>query len=125
MLPNYTVSHSQTTTVQFITLSRNKNLAYKDKATIFPGHTMKEYTGSGGITPLILKLRIRRSDQFHGPAALTPSWGRKAPPLLGYMPPPPWAPQPVWTFWSKEKIFFTSPWIRTPDRLVLYQSLHR
>jgi len=109
MLPNYTVSHSQTTTVQFITLSRNKNLAYKDKATIFPGHTMKEYTGSGGITPLILKLRIRRSDQFHGPAALTPSWGRKAPPLLGYMPPPHGHHSLSGHFGQKKKSFLPHP----------------
>jgi hypothetical protein len=65
-----------------MTLSRIENLTYEERVTIFPGHTMKAYRGSKGTAPYILNIGIGRSDQFHGPAALTPLPVEKTPALI-------------------------------------------
>ena len=66
------------------------------KKPVLPTHAMNAYMEIGGVSPRILNLGTRwRCVQTREPAELPP--GGKSPVPIG------WAPDPVWTFWRREK----------------------
>ena len=65
----------------------------------FPVHPMKAYSGSGGITPLILSPALDKSEWLASrPSRLTP---QERTPLPSYYAPGR-VPEAVWTMWRRE-----------------------
>jgi len=90
--------------------------AHQDPRTyahvVLPVHTMKGDRGKRGIVPLILNLGTRRGSAVNFTSRLLFSMERTPIPTEQDAG---WTPQPVWSFWRREK----SPaptGIRAPDR---------
>jgi hypothetical protein len=84
-------------------------MVYKGK--VVSAHTMKMYRRSIGITPLILDLGTRWRRVVNFTSQTLYSLGKTSVPNeqeAGF------APEPVWTFWRREKSVATAG-IQTPD----------